>query len=107
MDAGRLRHRVTLEREDLTPLAGGSAMRSHAVIAVAWAAITLLNAGEDALTARRIAAVRYRITVRRRAGLAAADRILWDGRVLRVTACDDGIADAGILVFTAAEERGR
>ncbi|MDA5194947.1 head-tail adaptor protein [Govanella unica] len=107
MDAGVLKHRVSLQQAELMPLPGGSFAETHKTFAAAWAGVRLTSGAEDSLTGRRIERARYRVTLRERAGLRAADRILWREHVLRVLACDESPEDGRYLTFMTEEERGR
>lgn len=88
MEAGKLRHRVTIER--LTPLedsagpmrdAQGETVRAWLPIATVWASIEPLSVREFIAAAATQSQVTTRITIRYRDGLDAAVRIVHGGKI--------------------------
>ena len=86
MQAGSLRHRVTLQRKQQTqnPQTGA--------LLTAWVTEAIVRAAVEPLSAREFVAaqavqsnVSVRITVRYRPGITAAMRILHDGKVYGIT----------------------
>lgn len=104
---GSLRHRVTLERERLTPGEAGSFDRDWEVIGIAWAAITPKSSRTSHERDRRLRRDRYEVTLRARRGFAEADRLRWGTETLAVTGCRAGDLAGRFLVLTCERETGR
>ena len=86
MQAGRLRHRITLQRKEQTQNPQTGAMTTTwATDATVWAAVEPLSAREFVAAQAVQSNVSVRITVRYRPGITAAMRILHDGKVYGIT----------------------
>lgn len=86
MQAGRLRHLITLQRKQQTQNPNTGAMITTWVpVASVWAAVEPLSAREFVAAQAVQSNVSVRITVRYRPGITAAMRILHDGKVYGIT----------------------
>lgn len=84
MNQGKLDQRVRLYRRIQVPDGGGGFADEWDFIAECWANVKALS-GRERMMAEQLEAPRnYRVTVRRRAGLIEADRIVWRDRNLNV-----------------------
>lgn len=75
LQAGRLRHKVRIERQ-VTTRVSGIASKSWEPVATVWAAIEPLSAREFVQSAATQSQVTARITIRHRPGIAPSMRIL-------------------------------
>jgi SPP1 family predicted phage head-tail adaptor len=86
----QLTHRATLLARTLTPDGGGGFAESWDAFAETWIALTPLSASDSVTADRLQSRIRHRIALRRRADIAAGQRILSEGRIFRVHAIRDG-----------------
>ena len=87
----RLTQRATLVARTLTPDGGGGFSESWTGFASVWIALEPLGASDTAGADRLESRVRHRVTLRRRADLAAGQRVTAGPRTFRVHAVlDDG-----------------
>ena len=86
MQAGRLRHRVTLQRKQQTQNPQtGALLTTWVTEATVWAAVEPLSAREFVAAQAVQSNVSVRITVRYRPDITAAMRLLHDGKVYNIT----------------------
>lgn len=104
---GGLRHRVTLEREQLAPGDAGSFVRSFVVLGSGWAAILQKSSRTWHESQRRLRRDQYEVTLRARPGFAQADRLRWGDETLTVTGCRAGDMQGRFLVLTCERETGQ
>ncbi|MEY4402188.1 MAG: hypothetical protein RIR91_223 [Verrucomicrobiota bacterium] len=86
MKAGRLRHRVTLQRGTVTANSHGDQVRSYVDLRTVWADVEALG-GREFLAAEHVQAeVTSRITLRAQPDitLTPADRIVWGSRIFDI-----------------------
>lgn len=86
MKAGKLRHRVTLQRAVTTADGHGDQVRTYSDLATVWADVEAIG-GREFLSAQHVQAdVTSRITLRARPGLTLtpADRIVWGTRTFDI-----------------------
>lgn len=102
---GALRHRVTLEREVLTPGAAGSFARSWAQLGAAWAEIAPRKSAPAVESGRSLRRTRYQIRLRARPGLEHTDRICLGQRIFAVRGVVEGDATRRFLLFDCEEDR--
>lgn len=77
MRAGRLRHRVTLQRRSSALDEFGDPVSAWDVLAAVWAGVEPIS-GREYLAGQQVQSeVTHRVTVRYFAGLAPQDRIVW------------------------------
>jgi SPP1 family predicted phage head-tail adaptor len=77
MRAGRLRHRVRLQRSTQAPDAVNDPVLTWSDLATVWAQVEPL-AGREFFAAQQVqTAVSHRITLRYRAGITPKDRVAW------------------------------
>lgn len=89
--AGRLRHRVTIQQASVSQQASGAPVRTWANVATVWAQVRTQSGGEQRNEGadQVVAALYYAVTIRYRAGLEPTMRVLWGSRVLEVTAIQE------------------
>lgn len=77
MRAGRLRHRVALQRATETANSFNEPVVSWSTLATVWGAVEPIS-GKEFFAAQQVqSSVSHRITVRYYAGLTTKDRVLW------------------------------
>ena len=86
MLAPRLKQRVTIEQQSLTPDGLGGATRSWSTLATVWAEVVPMS-GREALFAFRLESpVTHRVTMRYRADVKADMRLNYESRILTIRA---------------------
>lgn len=86
MQAGRLRHRVTLQGYSETLSALGEPIKAWTDVATVWADVSP-ERGREAIAAMQIdATVVQRVRIRYRAGLTPKMRVIFGARTLQVEA---------------------
>ena len=85
MDAGKLRHRVTIECEGKTPNGQGGFTTAWAPVASGVPAEIIGLSGSEAISSGVERSVTlYRVSIRSRSDVSAKVRLKWNGRVLAV-----------------------
>ncbi len=105
LNAGDLRHRVTLLRDSGTiPNAVGQVTPIYSAVGTYYALVEGLGGDESTNAAQLKGTSKYRVTLRASAGpIRPTDRIAWNGHTLEVaTATTDPF---GILIEVEATER--
>ena len=82
--AGTLRERVVIEQAGSTRNEMGLLQPEWQEVCRCLASITLENVGPEAEAQALSAMPRYRVTIRRREGVAIDQRVMWNGRTLMV-----------------------
>ncbi len=83
LDPGKMRHRVTLQRDTLTAV-NGVEKRATEDYAEVWAQVEYLS-GLEAFRAHQVdASVNVRVTLRYRVDVVAQDRVIFRGRVMQI-----------------------
>lgn len=77
MQAGRLRHRITLQSSTESKDSFGGASKTWAAVGTVWAAVEPLSGREYFDARQQEASVDTRITVRWRDGVEPKMRVLW------------------------------
>jgi SPP1 family predicted phage head-tail adaptor len=103
-DAGRLRHRVTIERPVGTPDGAGGETVTWETLAAAWAEVRPLTAAEKTVAGHAAAVLTHRVTLRQRDGIAGGMRIVHRGRLLQIRAVRDPDEAGRWLVAECGEE---
>lgn len=104
MDAGELRHRITIRRETNTPDGKGGYDRSWSTLATVFAKVVSLN-GREAVIGQTLQGIStFEITVRYRTDLQVSDQIEWSGRELNIHAAEDKLGTRQWTVITASTE---
>lgn len=89
---GPMRHRLILQRRVSAPDNGGGISPGWADIAELWAEVTPVS-GREAIQAMRLASLAsYRVRLRFRADISAADRLIFNQKILNIRSLTD--ADA-------------
>lgn len=101
--AGRLRHRVTQQREQQTSDGGGGYEVAWVDVATFWAAVEP-TVGRESLEARQLEdAITHKIVLRGPRDIKAKDRIVHDGRAFNIRSVKD-IQERGHRIEVEAEE---
>lgn len=100
---GELRHRVTVERQDIVTVEGGSFRRSWSPITRAWAAITLKTSAAAVQAQRAIRRDLYDITMRGLPDVDEAARIRFGSRVFMVNG-HRALDERGRFIIFSCEE---
>lgn len=103
-DPGRLDQRVTLQQATRTADGLGGYVKGWSDVATLWARVEPL-AGRERDMAQQVESPRdYRVTIRRRADVTTAHRLLWQGNALNIRFVADEGARALYLALDC--ERG-
>ena len=99
--AGDLNQRICIQSRSTTPDAGGGSVKSWAdVFAGVWATVEPLNGGEAFRQGMLNTTQLYRVTIRWRAGVTAAQRVIWNGLPLNIRTCADPDGRRRALIMT-------
>ena len=82
--AGALKERIIIERPTDLRTASGLQTAGWETVARCLAAIVAEGAGAEAEAMALSAMPRFRVTIRRRDGIAVGQRVIWGGRALLV-----------------------
>lgn len=82
--AGKLRHRVRIERQVTVLDSFGQQSTGWTLVAAVWAAVEPLSAREMIAASQVQSSVTARITIRYRADLLASDRIVFRGKTYNI-----------------------
>lgn len=82
--AGQLDQRIALQRLTRIPDGGGGYAEDWQTYATVWAYVRPMSGRERYQAQQLEAAANYRITIRYRADIDPADRILWRGKILNI-----------------------
>jgi SPP1 family predicted phage head-tail adaptor len=86
MQAGRLRHRVTIQQEAVIKGALGGQAKSWVDVVTVWEAVEPIR-GREFFAAQQVnSEVTHRVTIRYRTGVTAKMRLVFQGRVLDISA---------------------
>lgn len=103
MRAGKLRHRITIQRKSLTADEYGGPVESWADVATVAASVEPM-AGRELANAQTVnAEVTTRITMRYRAGVIAANRITFEGKFYNLFSVIDPEMKHRTLIIMASE----
>ena len=89
LEAGALRHRITLQSATDTPDGGGGFTTVWTDVATVWAAIEPLKGREQLHAAQLETPVTHRVTLRYRAGVTPKMRVKFGTRVFNIRAVID------------------
>ena len=89
MRVGALRQRVTLEAPVRVADGAGGADTACSPVATLWADVAAAGSGEVTAGERLEARTRLRVTIRFRAGVTPAMRLVWRGAALNIRAVAD------------------
>lgn len=89
MNAGKLRHRVTIQQLVKTDDGYGGIVEAWQDVATVWAAVEPLRGSERYRAQQVQAELGHKVTMRYRAGIKPQMRLLYNGRVLEVEAVID------------------
>jgi SPP1 family predicted phage head-tail adaptor len=109
MNAGRMRHRITIQQRANTPDTFGQPIESWADVATVWASVEPLQGREFFAADQVNAEVTTRIRMRWRSGITAAMRVSFDSRLYDIQSvivsreihdemqlmCTEGVNDGG------------
>ncbi len=95
MRAGRLRHRVQIQRATETRASDGGTVQTWRAIGTVWADVRPLTGREQELAGRTASVVSHRVEVRYRDGVDTRCRVVWGDRTF------------GVVAARNEDERGR
>ena len=106
--SSRLRHRLTLQQESLTPDGAGGYARSWSDVADVWAEIIPLagNAayGRETTVAGQLQSeISHRVLLRYRAGVTAGMRLLFDSRMFNIVSVANRDEQSEVLELLVLE----
>ena len=86
MQAGRLRHRITIQEPVTARNSYGEAITTWTAVATVWASVEPLS-GREFFAAEHVQSeVTHRVRMRWQSGITPDMRVLFDGRVLTIDA---------------------
>lgn len=103
MEAGRLRHRVTIQQKSATTDAFGGRVETWADIATVWASVEPLQGRELASAKATYPEVTAKITMRYRDNVTEVNRIKFENKYYNLTPGNDKDMKHTELVFLASE----
>lgn len=104
MNAGKLRHRLTLQRATVTRGATGQELKTWHDLATVWGEAQAQTMPEGTAEKQVTALSKYVVTIRYYPGLTALDRVLFDGRPLNIDSQPvDADGKKREMTFTAIE----
>lgn len=89
MNAGQLRHRVTIQQLTRVEDEGGGHEENWADVATVWAAIKPMRGSERYEAQQVQSTLTHKVTIRYRAGIKPQMRILYGNRIFEVEAVID------------------
>ncbi len=84
--SSRLRHRLTLQEEVITPDSAGGYVKSWDDIANLWAEIVPFNGREKFFSGKIQAEITHKVLLRFREDITTAHRLLFESRVFNIRA---------------------
>jgi SPP1 family predicted phage head-tail adaptor len=102
---GDLRFRLTIEAPVETDDGAGGVARAWEAVGDVWAAIEPLSMDEKTIADRETALLKYRVTLRKRGDLSAANRFRFGSRLLAIRALRDPDERGEFLECLIEEER--
>jgi SPP1 family predicted phage head-tail adaptor len=93
MRAGKLRHRLVIQRATTTQGSTGQPVKTWTTLATVWGDVKGIESDEtEGGEKQTLAIAKYDILIRYFAGLTALDRLIHDGKVLEIasTPVEDG-----------------
>ena len=84
MQPGELDQRVQIQQQTRTPDGGGGYVEGWSTTATVWAQVRPLSGRERDQAQQQEADVRYRVRIRYRSGVTAAERIVWRGQAMQI-----------------------
>jgi SPP1 family predicted phage head-tail adaptor len=103
MNAGKLRHRVTVQFKTVTPDAYGGPVETWTDVCTAWASVEPLQGRELANAQTVNTETTTRITMRYMPGVIAANRIVFEGKFYNIQSVIDTEMKHRELVIMASE----
>ena len=103
---GRMRWRVTIEREQITADSSGGGTATWNSVATVWAEVKPMSSTERSVSGKREAYSKYKIRMRSRSDLTEADRLRVAGKLLNITGIEDSDEMIPRWTIVYAEEGG-
>ena len=104
LQAGKLRHRVAIQRATESRNALGESILTFATIATRWAEIRPLSGKESDIAKRIDARTTHKIVIRYYEGLKTSDRFLWNSRYFNISDIINILERDKLMVCTCIEE---
>lgn len=91
MQAGKLRERVTIQREVVTRDSFGAEVNPWTNVATVWASVRPGASGERFIAAadQLQATITHAVRIRYREGMSPKQRLLWEGKLLGIQSAVD------------------
>lgn len=97
--AGDLDQRVTIQAPADIPDGQGGVTKGWADVATVWAKVRPVSGRERAAAGQIEAAALYRVTIRRRADVTAACRVVWNGKAMNARFVPDAGSRAPFTII--------
>lgn len=101
--SSRLRHRLMLQEEVMTPDEGGGYIRSWDDVANIWAEIVPLNGRERLFAGKLQAEVTHRVTIRYTNNISTSNRLIFESRVFNIRAVMNSMEIKDVLELLVEE----
>lgn len=88
-EIGKFRHRVTVERETTASNGLGAFVRTWAVVGDRWAQVTPTGGREGLINGSLTTQQNYRVAMRFDTSVTNGDRLVWNGKSLRIESVED------------------
>jgi SPP1 family predicted phage head-tail adaptor len=104
LQAGKLRHRIQLMRQNLTQgTSGGTVVDDVSIFATVWASVEALTGRELYAAQQKVSEVSHKITMRWRGGITAAMNVWFDGREFQIQAVQNPDERHKLLILLCIE----
>lgn len=101
---GQMRERIVLQTPDRTPDGAGGWRIAWRTVATVWGAVRRDARDSVFAAGREVTAVRYRVTLRRRADAALDWRLVWGVRTIAVRGWDLPTERPDLMIILGEEE---
>jgi SPP1 family predicted phage head-tail adaptor len=85
MQAGKLRHRLTIQQPDQSEGSAGEMLPRYSTFATVWGSIEPLSGSEGIYGKQEGSESTHKIRIRYHAGITSDFRVLWNGRYFNLT----------------------
>jgi len=101
MRAGKLKHRITIQRATVARSGRGVATETWAELITVWAFVRHLQGRELFAAQQEHAEVTIKISIRYRAGIRASDRVVFGNKILDIKSIIPDPEGQGIVLYCA------
>jgi SPP1 family predicted phage head-tail adaptor len=85
MQAGKLRHRLTIQQPDMNEGTAGEELPNYSTFATVWGDVQPLSGSEGLQGRQATSEVTHKIIIRYHAGITSDMRITWNGRFFNLS----------------------